>query len=91
MMHVSCKLLGFVCVFINDNNLEDDQELLALTTCRVAMMIAVKNGAVTTVTATMTIVRKAQGPGNFVNTNQITPYAADQMFCLKLSHALIFF
>ena len=23
--------------------------------------------------------------------NQITPYAADQTFCLKLSHALIFF
>ena len=26
-----------------------------------------------------------------VNADQITPYAADQMFCLKLSHALIFF
>ena len=25
------------------------------------------------------------------NADQITPYAADQMFCLKLSHALIFF
>ena len=66
-------------------------ELLTPTTCRVAMMIVAKNGAVTTVTATMTIVRKAQGPGNFVNADQITPYAADQTFCLKLSHALIFF
>ena len=25
-----------------------------------------------------------------INTDQITPYAADQTFCLKLSHALIF-
>jgi len=55
------------------------------------MMIVAKNGAVTTATAAMTTVRKAQGPGNFVNADQITPYAADQTFCLKLSHALIFF
>ena len=82
-MHVPCKLLGFVCVFINDNNLEDDQELLAPTTCRVAMMIAAKNGAVTTAIASITTVR---APSNFVNTDQITPYAADQTFCLKLSH-----
>ena len=87
-MHVPCKLLGFVCVFINDNNLEDDQELLALTTYRVVMMIAAKNGAVTTVTTSMTT---AQAPGNFINADQITPYAADQTFCLKLSHTLIFF
>ena len=87
-MHVPCKLLGFVCVFINDNNLEDDQELLALTTCRVALMIAATNGAVTTATASMTTARV---PGNFVNADQITPYAADQTSCLKLSHALIFF
>ena len=73
-MHVPCKLLGFVCVFINDNNLEDDQELLAPTTCRVGMMIAVKNGVVTTVTASTTI---ARAPGNFINADQITPYAAD--------------
>ena len=63
-MHVPCKLLGFVCVFINDNNLEDDQELLALTTYHVAMMIATKNGALTTVTASTTTARAL---GNFVN------------------------
>ena len=60
--------------------------LLASTICRVAMMIAV-----TTATITMTTVRKARGPGNFVNADQITPYAADQTFYLKLSHVLIFF
>jgi len=65
--------------------------LLTPTTCRVAMMIAAKNGAVTTMTAAMMTVWKARAPGNFVNANQITPYAVDQMFCLKLSHALIFF
>ena len=87
-MHVPCKLLGFVCVFINDNNLEDDQELLDLTTYRVAMMIVAKNGAMTTVTASMTT---ARAPSNFINADQITPYTADQTFYLKLSHALIFF
>ena len=90
-MHVPCKLLGFVCVFINDNNLEDDQELLAPTTCRVAMMITATNGAVTTTTAAMMTVRKARAPGNFVNADQIMPYAADQTFYLKLSDTLIFF
>ena len=73
-MHVSCKLLGFVSVFINDNNLEDDREQLAPTTYRVATMIAAKNGAVTTATASMTI---ARAPGNFINANQITPYVTD--------------
>ena len=52
-------------------------ELLTPTTCRVAMMIAAKNGAVTTATAAIMTVRKARAPGNFVNANQITPYAAD--------------
>ena len=65
--------------------------LLTPTTYRVAMMIVAKDGAVTTATAAMTTVRKARAPGNFVNANQITPYAADQTFCLKLSHALLFF
>ena len=51
--------------------------LLTPTTCRVAMMIIMKNGAVTTATAATTKVRKARGPGNFVNADQITPYAAD--------------
>ena len=55
------------------------------------MMIAVKNGAMTTVTAAMMIVWKARAPGNFVNADQIMPYAADQTFYLKLSDALIFF
>jgi len=87
-MHVPCKLLGFICVFINDNNLEDDHELLAPTTCRVTMMIAAKNGAVTTTTASMTT---ARAPVNFVNADHITLYATDQTFCLKLSHTLIFF
>ena len=65
--------------------------MLTPTTCRVVMMIITKNDAMTTTTAAMMIVRKARGPGNFVNTDQITPYAADQTFCLKLSHTLIFF
>ena len=64
--------------------------LLTPTTYRIAMMIAAKNGTVTTTTAAMMTVRKARGPGNFVNADQITPYTTDQMFCLKLSHALIF-
>ena len=46
--------------------------LLAPTAYRVAMMIATKNGAMTTVTTAMTIGQKAQGPSNFV--------AADQTF-----------
>ena len=66
-------------------------ELLTPTTRYVVMMIVVKNDAVTTATAAMTTVWKARGPDNFVNANKITPYAIDQMFCLKLSHALIFF
>ena len=61
--------------------------LLIPTTCRVAMMIAMKNSAVTTTTTFMMI---ARAPVNFVNADQITPYAIDQTFCLKLSHALIF-
>ena len=55
------------------------------------MMIAAKNGAVTTATAAMTTVWKARGPSNFVYVDQITPYATDQTFYLKLNHALIFF
>ena len=54
-------------------------------------MIVTKNGAMTTATAATTTCRKARGPSNFVRADQITPYAADQMFCLKLSHTLIFF
>ena len=54
-------------------------------------MIAVKNGAMTTATAAMMIVQKARTLGNFVNANQIIPYAVDQTFYLKLSDALIFF
>ena len=65
--------------------------LLTSTTCRIAMMIAMKNGAVTTATAAMMTVRKARAPGNFINADQIMPYAADQTFYLKLSDALIFF
>ena len=65
--------------------------LLTPTTCRIAMMIAAKNGTVTTTIAAMTTVQKAQAPSNFINADQITPYATDQMFCPKLSHALIFF
>jgi hypothetical protein len=45
------------------------------------MMIAAKNGTVTTATAAMTTGWKAQGPGNFIDA-----YAADQTFYLKLSH-----
>ena len=56
--------------------------LLTPTNCCVAMMIVAKNDAMTTVTAAMTTVQKARGPGNFVNANQIMPYAADQTFCL---------
>ena len=82
-MLLPCKLLGFVCVFINDNNLEDDQKLLAPIVCHVAMMITAKNDDMTTMTAAMTTGRKAREPGDFID--------ADQMFCLKLSHALIFF
>ena len=48
------------------------------------MMIAAKNGAVTTATASTTTARV---PGSFVNADQITPYAADQTFYLKLSHS----
>ena len=55
------------------------------------MMIAAKNGAMTTTTAAMMTVRKARAPGNFVNADQIMPYAANQTFYLKLSDALIFF
>ena len=55
------------------------------------MMIATKNGAVTTVTAAMMTVWKARVPGNFVNADQTMPYAVDQTFYLKLSDALIFF
>jgi hypothetical protein len=50
--------------------------LLALITCHVAVMIATKNGAMTTVTA-MTIGRKARVPGNFNDADQITSYVAD--------------
>ena len=57
--------------------------LLTPITCRVTMM--------TTMTATMMTVPKARGPGNFIHADQITPYVADQTFCLKLSYALIFF
>ena len=56
MYHAS-YLASYMYSCINDNNLEDDQELLALTTYHVAMMIATKNGALTTVTASMTTAR----------------------------------
>ena len=62
--------------------------LLAPTAYHVTILIAAKNGAVTTTTASMTT---ARAPGKFVNADQITPYATDQTFCLRLSHALIFF
>ena len=65
--------------------------LLAPTACRIAILIAAKNGAMTTATVAMTTGWKARAPGNFVNADQITPYAADQTFCLKISRALIFF
>jgi len=55
------------------------------------MMIATKNGTVTTTTTAMMTVQKARVPSNFVNADQIMPYAADQTFYLKLSDALIFF
>ena len=87
MYHAS-YLASYMYSCINDNNLEDDQELLDPTTYRVAMMIVAKNGAMTTVTASMTT---ARAPSNFINADQITPYTTDQTFCLKLSHALIFF
>jgi hypothetical protein len=45
--------------------------LLALTTCHVAIMIATKNGAMTTATTVMTTRQKARGPDNFVTTDQI--------------------
>ena len=54
--------------------------LLTPTTRRVAMM-----------TVAMTTGQKARGPSNFVSVDQITPYATDQTFCLKISHVLIFF
>jgi hypothetical protein len=41
------------------------------------MMIAAKNGAVTTATAATTTGRKNRGLGNFVNTDQITSYTAN--------------
>ena len=55
--------------------------------CRVALMIAAKNGAMmtATATATMTIGRKARGPGNFIDTDQITSYVSDQILCLRIS------
>jgi hypothetical protein len=49
----------------------ESPELLAPTTCRVATMIAAKNGAVITVNVVMTAGWKARGPGNFVNYDQI--------------------
>jgi len=60
-------------------------ELLAPTTCRVAMMIAAKNGAVTTATAAMTIVQKAQGPGNFINADQTFLSKANARFNILLN------
>ena len=54
--------------------------LLAPTAYHVAILIAAKNGVMTTATAAMTIGRKARGPGNFVDADQITSYAADQTF-----------
>jgi hypothetical protein len=44
---------------------------------RVAMMIAAKNGTMTTTTGAMATSQKARGPDNFVT--------ADQTFCLKIS------
>ena len=44
---------------------------------RVVMMITTKNGAMTTAIAAMTTGRKARGPGNFVNADQITSYTVD--------------
>ena len=65
--------------------------LLGPTAYHVAILIAAKNDAMTTATAAMTIGWKARGPGNFIDTDQLTPYTIDQTFCLKLSHALMFF
>jgi len=44
--------------------------LLALTTCHVTIMIAVKNGAMKTATTIMTTRRKARWPDNFVAADQ---------------------
>jgi len=41
------------------------------------MMITTKNGAMTTVIAATMIGQKARGPGNFVDADQITSFAAD--------------
>jgi len=41
--------------------------LLVPIICCVAMMIAVKNGTKTTMTAAMTTGWRAQGPGNFID------------------------
>jgi hypothetical protein len=41
-------------------------------------MIATKNAAMITATTAMMIGRKAQGPGNFIDANQIMSYDADQ-------------
>jgi hypothetical protein len=55
-------------------------ELLAPTACRVAITIAAKNGAMTTAIAARTAGWKARGPGNFVDADQISSYAAEQTF-----------
>ena len=54
--------------------------------CHIAMMIAAKNDIMTTATAAMTTGRKARGPGNFVDADQITPYVADQTFMSKAKY-----
>ena len=54
--------------------------LLAPTAYRVAILIDAKNGAMTTTIAAMTIGWKTRGPRNFINADQITPYAIDQTF-----------
>jgi len=54
--------------------------------CHIAMMIAAKNGVMTTATAAMTTGRKARVPGNFVDADQITPYVADQTFMSKAKY-----
>lgn len=46
--------------------------------CHFAMMIGAKNGATTIATAAMTVDQKAREPDNFVDTDQITSYAANQ-------------
>ena len=48
--------------------------------CRVAIMIAAKNGAMTTATGAMTTGQEARGPGNFIDADQIMSYATDQPF-----------